>query len=58
MLTCGNNIIYSSNIRTEKSIYNLFKELNKDLCDNIIINISCISDSGMPILTPPLILTI
>ena len=58
MLTCGNNIIYSSNITSEKSIYNLFKELNKELFDNIIINITCISESGIPILTPPLILTI
>jgi molybdopterin/thiamine biosynthesis adenylyltransferase len=58
MLTVNNKIIYNSSRIVNKSVYVLFNELNKDLCENIIINICSIDESGIPVLIPPLILTI
>ena len=58
MLTTDNKIIYNSRHVENKSIYVLYNEINKDLCENIIINISSIDESGIPVLIPPVILTV
>ena len=44
------------NSNTDKTIYELFDELNIPKCENIKLNIYAYDSQGMPIITPPLII--
>ena len=54
MITYGKKIIYDASNKTNKSIYDLFSELNIPRCENIKATIYSFDESGIPILTPPL----
>ena len=45
---------YDVSNKTNKSIYDLFSELNIPRCENIKATIYSFDESGIPILTPPL----
>jgi ubiquitin-activating enzyme E1 len=55
MLTHGSTIVYNTMNKSNKTIYELFNELNISKCENIILNISAFTETGLPVITPPLI---
>lgn len=56
MMTYGSYVIYDCNSNKDKTIYELFDELNIPKCENIKLNIYAYDSQGMPIITPPLII--
>ena len=56
MLLFKKAILYNRDKSPNKSIFELYKDLDIRLCENIIINISSFSKDGTPILMPPLVL--
>ena len=58
MMTIGNRIIYEKSAKDNKSIYNIYRECDIQMCENLIINLCCMNNEGNPIITPPLLITI
>ena len=56
MLTYGSQVIYDSTSELNKTIYELYDELNIPKCENIKLNIYAYDSQGIPIITPPLII--
>ena len=54
MITYGSKIIYENTNTQNKSIFELFNELNVPRCENIKLSMYAYDSSGIPILTPPL----
>ena len=54
MITYGSKIIYENTNTQNKSIFELFNELNVPRCENIKLSMYAYDNSGIPILTPPL----
>ena len=58
MMTIGNKIIYEKSSKEIKSIYNIYRECDIQMCENLIVNLCCMNNEGNPIITPPLLITI
>ena len=58
MMTIGNKIIYEKKGKENKSIYNIYRECDIQLCENLNVNLFCMNDEGNPLITPPLLITI
>ena len=57
MLTYGSTIVYDINQKTNKSIFQLFNDLNISKCEHIKLSMYAYDNkTGTPILTPPLII--
>lgn len=58
MMTIDNKIIYEKSAKENKSIYNIYRECDIQMCENLIVNLCCMNNEGIPIITPPLLITI
>ena len=58
MMTIGNKIIYEKTTKENKSIFNIYRECDIQMCENLIVNLCCMNNEGKPIITPPLLITI
>ena len=56
-LLYNTNIIYKSNSDNNILLYELYKKFNKQLCENFIIDIISYDNSGIPVLTPQLLIS-